>query len=31
MGFLVTEFSLARPLDRPNKGWMFVFNLQPGF
>jgi hypothetical protein len=30
-GFLVTEFNAVRPLDRPGRGWMFVFNLRPGF
>ena len=30
-GFAITEFNLVRPLDRPLQGWMFVFNLRPGF
>ena len=30
-GYLVAEFNLARPLDRLQQGWTFVFNLQPGF
>ena len=30
-GYLVAEFNLARPLDRTQHGWTFVFNLQPGF
>jgi Tol biopolymer transport system component len=30
-GYLVTELNFARPLDRPEQGWMFVFNLRPGF
>jgi outer membrane protein assembly factor BamA len=29
-GYAVLEFALAKPLDR-GRGWMFVFNLQPGF
>ena len=29
-GYLIAEFNLARPFDR-NRGWMFVFNLRPGF
>ncbi len=31
LGFAVGEFDFARPLDRPNKGWMFEFNLLPGW
>jgi len=31
MGFAIGEFNIVRPLDRPNHGWMFVFNLRPGF
>jgi hypothetical protein len=31
LGFLITEFNLARPLSRPGRGWIFVFNLRPGF
>ena len=31
MGFAILEFYLVRPLDRPGRGWMFVFNLRPGF
>ena len=30
-GFAIGEFNLVRPLDRPGRGWMFVFNLRPGF
>ena len=30
-GFAVGEFNAARALDRPGKGWQFVFNLRPGF
>ena len=30
-GYLVAEFNLAKPLNRPTQGWMFVFNLLPGF
>jgi hypothetical protein len=30
-GFAIAEFNLARPLQRPNRGWLFVFNLRPGF
>jgi hypothetical protein len=30
-GYLIAEFNAARPLDRPGRGWMFVFNLRPGF
>ena len=31
MGFAILEFNLVRPIDRPGRGWMFVFNLRPGF
>jgi hypothetical protein len=30
-GFLVAEVNAVRPLDRPGQGWMFVFNIRPGF
>jgi len=30
-GFAIGEFNLARPLDRGNHGWDFVFNFRPGF
>lgn len=31
LGFAVGQFSFARPFDRAGKGWMFQFNLAPGF
>jgi len=31
MGFMITEFNLARPLQRAGRGWMFVFNIRPSF
>jgi WD40 repeat protein len=31
MGFAIGQFDFVRPLDRPAKGWMFQFNLSPGF
>jgi dipeptidyl aminopeptidase/acylaminoacyl peptidase len=31
MGYLIAEFNMAKPIDRPGRGWMFVFNLMPGF
>ena len=31
LGFAVAEVSLARPFDRPGKGWVWQFELQPGF
>jgi outer membrane protein assembly factor BamA len=31
MGFLIVELSMAKPVSRPEQGWMFVFNLMPGF
>jgi outer membrane protein assembly factor BamA len=30
-GFAVGEFDFARPFQRPGKGWVFQFNLIPGF
>ena len=30
-GYAVAEFNMARPLNRPGRGWMFVFNLRPAF
>jgi outer membrane protein assembly factor BamA len=31
LGFAVGEFAFSRPLQRPDKGWIFQFNLSPGF
>jgi len=31
LGFLMAEFNVARPLDRPGRGWLYVFNFRPGF
>jgi hypothetical protein len=30
-GFAIGELNLARPLNRRDVGWQFVFNLRPGF
>jgi outer membrane protein assembly factor BamA len=30
-GFAVGQLDFARPLQRPGKGWMWAFNLTPGF
>ncbi|HUF34817.1 MAG TPA: BamA/TamA family outer membrane protein [Gemmatimonadales bacterium] len=30
-GFAVAEVNLVRPFDRPGKGWVWEFDLQPGF
>lgn len=30
-GFAVAEVNLVRPFDRPGEGWLWEFNLQPGF
>src|SRR5262249_53507819 len=30
-GFAVGEFDFARPFQRPGRGWVFQFNLSPGF
>lgn len=31
LGFAVAEFDYVRPLDRPGRGWLWQFNLIPGF
>lgn len=31
LGFAVAEIDYVRPLDRPGRGWVWQFNLQPGF
>ena len=31
LGFAVAEIDYVRPLDRPLRGWMWQFNLMPGF
>ena len=31
LGFAVAEVDLVRPFDRPGKGWVWQFQLQPGF
>lgn len=30
-GFAVAEIDYVRPLDRPKRGWLWQFNLMPGF
>jgi Tol biopolymer transport system component len=30
-GYLIGEIDYVRPLDRPGRGWMWQFNLTPGF
>ena len=30
-GFAVAEIDYVRPLDRPGRGWIWAFNLRPGF
>ncbi|HEY6508818.1 MAG TPA: hypothetical protein VIY56_12450, partial [Vicinamibacterales bacterium] len=30
-GFLVGEFDLSRPFQRSTRGWVFGFNLMPGW
>lgn len=30
-GFAVGQIDLARPLQRPGRGWLFEFSLTPGF
>jgi hypothetical protein len=31
LGFAVAEIDLVRPFDRPDKGWIWQFEFQPGF
>ena len=31
LGFAVAEIDCVRPLDRPGRGWIWQFNLSPGF
>jgi hypothetical protein len=31
LGYAIVELNMARPLNRPGRGWMFVFNLRPSF
>jgi hypothetical protein len=31
LGFAVAEVDLVHPFDRPDKGWVWQFELQPGF
>jgi hypothetical protein len=30
-GYAIVELLAARPLDRGNNSWRFVFGIQPGF
>lgn len=30
-GFAIVELNVAKPIQRPEQGWMFVFNFRPGF
>jgi Tol biopolymer transport system component len=30
-GYVVGQFDFARPFQRPGRGWIFQFNLSPGF
>ena len=31
LGFAVAEIDYVHPFDRPMKGWMWQFNIRPGF
>jgi outer membrane protein assembly factor BamA len=31
LGFAVAEINYVRPLQRPGRGWLWQFNLRPGF
>jgi outer membrane protein assembly factor BamA len=30
-GYAIAEFDFVRPIDRPDRGWIWQFNLTPGF
>lgn len=30
-GFAIMEIDAVRPLDRPERGWLFEFAFRPGF
>ena len=30
-GFAIAQIDLARPFDRPGRGWVWGFSLTPGF
>jgi hypothetical protein len=30
-GFVIAELNAVRPIDRPQQGWMFIFQFRPGF
>jgi outer membrane protein assembly factor BamA len=30
-GFAIGEFDISRPFQRPARGWVFQFHLNPGF
>lgn len=30
-GYAVAEFDYVHPFDRPGRGWLWEFNLRPGF
>jgi hypothetical protein len=31
LGFVIAEFDFSRPFQRPGRGWIFQFNLSPGW
>ena len=31
LGYFVGQFDFVRPFQRPGRGWMFQFNISPGF
>ena len=31
LGFAIAEIDYVRPIDRPGRGWLWSFNLRPGF
>jgi hypothetical protein len=31
LGFLIGEVDFVKPIDRPERGWMWQFNFVPGF
>jgi hypothetical protein len=31
LGYAILELDYVRPFDRPGRGWLWQFNLMPGF
>ena len=31
LGFIIAEFDIAKPFDRPGRGWVWQWSFTPGF